>query len=157
MKFLGLFPMLAIVCFVASLSAGCVSAGGERSYNHRPISEENIIALPNVSDPSNAATITVMRDAHIWGAAMAPVLLFNGEEVAHIPNGSSLTFQVDAGHHLVGMRSLGNDAVSTMTLGLRRPTEIFERELFAEPQQHYHFRIETRGGQSNFTFQRTSS
>lgn len=136
---------------------GCVSTSGERSYSHRPISEENIIALPTVLDPSSAATVTIMRDAHIWAAAMEPMLIVNGQEVAHISNGSSLTFQIDSGNHLVGIRSLGNDAVSAVTLGIRRPTEIFERELNAESGGEYFFRIEIRGGQSNFTFQRTSN
>lgn len=137
------------------LTAACVSTTGERAYDHRPLAERDVLQRPAVT--SNApATIHVMRDSRVWGAAMAPMLLVNGEEVAHIPNGSSLTIRLDPGQHLIGIRSLGNDMVSPLTLGLRRPTEIFELELNAVEDSQYFFRIETRAG-DEFRIQRTSN
>ena len=140
---------------LALLVSACASSTGERSLNHNALGSDEVIYLPEVENASMSATIKIMRDSRIWGAAMAPMLLVDGEEIAHMRNGTSLTFQLDPGSHLIGIRSLGNDMLSPLTLGLRRPTEIFELELTAEASGQYFFRIETRAG-DEFTIQRSS-
>lgn len=146
---------LAFSVVACLLTAACVSTSGERGYDHRPLAEQEVLYRPVVT--SNApAIIHVMRDARVWGGAMAPMLLVNGEEIAHISNGSALTLELDPGQHLIGIRSLGNDMVSPFTLGIRRPTEIIELELNAASDGQYFFRIETRAG-DEFSIQRTSN
>ena len=124
--------------------------------HHTPLPIDRVQYLPAAESPETGATVTILRDAHFYGAAMAPMLLVDGEEVAHISNGSSLTFTVDEGSHLIGMRSIGNDMLTPLTLGMHRPTEITELELNAEAGEQYYYRIEIRAGRDNATIQRTS-
>ena len=130
------------IIFTVVVLQGCATSASDPSFTHKPVSAERIISLPRITIPATASTVRVLRDSQFKGSAMGTTLTFNGQEVAEIQNGEKLTFTVDSGEHLLGLRFLGNDPVlGLFTLGLARPKRFVESPTRFEPGKEYIFRI----------------
>lgn len=103
---------------------------------------ERIAVLPRLSDGSPFAVVHVIRDAQFTGSAMTTTLTIDGIDAAHIRSGEKLTFKIQPGEHLLGLKFLGNDPVlGPLTLGLARPKRFIESATIFESGREYYFRI----------------
>ena len=73
---------------------------------------------------------------------MTTTLTINGQDAAAINNGEKVTFQIEPGEHLLGLKFLGNDpAWGALTLGLVRPKRFIESATRFDAGKEYFFRI----------------
>jgi hypothetical protein len=136
-------PMRTTLVLALALAVqGCATTASDPSKSHTPVPAVRVLALPAAENPSQAPIVHVMRDAQFKGAAMTTTLTFDGQEIAHIESGESLTFKVEPGEHLLGLKFLGNDPVlGILTLGIARPKRFIESATRFEPGRDYFFRI----------------
>ena len=126
-----------ILLIVALTIQGCATAASNPSSTHKPVPAARILALPSVKEPANAATVHVMRDAQFVGSAMTTTFTFNGNDAAHIQSGEKVTFKVEPGEHLVGLKFLGNSPI----FGIFRPKRFIESATHFVAGREYIFRI----------------
>lgn len=103
---------------------------------------ERIVGLPMLAEGAPFAVVHVMRDAQFTGSAMTTTFTVDGTDAAHIRSGEKLTFKIQTGEHLLGLKFLGNDPVlGPLTLGLARPKRFIESATIFESSREYYFRI----------------
>ena len=93
-------------------------------------------------EPSPFAKVSVVRDRQFKGGGLTTTLTFNGKDAANIRSGEKVTFRVEPGEHLLGLRFLGNDPIlGALTLGMARPKRFIESATRFEAGREYLFRI----------------
>ena len=123
---------------------GCATStsASDPSMTHNRVPTDRVVEIPPIKDLATASTVHIMRDAQIKGSAMTTTVTIDGQDAAHVENGEKLTFKIDAGEHLIGLKFLGNDPVmGWLTLGIARPKRFSETATRFEPGREYFFRI----------------
>lgn len=135
--------MRILLSFLLSLFVlGCATIASNPSQSHNFVPPERILYFPTVMEPSPFAKVSVVRDRQFKGGGLTTTLTFNGKDAANIRSGEKVTFRVEPGEHLLGLRFLGNDPIlGALTLGMARPKRFIESATRFEAGREYLFRI----------------
>jgi hypothetical protein len=122
--------MIKLIVIVGCLaSAGCATSPSTLT-SARSVPAQRIAHLPMASNPKMAARITILRDVGFAGSAATVKLRLNGNPVASFHPRESLTFTLDPGEYVFGVKP-----VPDLGSGLN------ELSLTAKAGEHYFFRI----------------
>ncbi|MBM2854452.1 MAG: hypothetical protein HW417_1380 [Steroidobacteraceae bacterium] len=131
-----------LIVVVAIALAGCAIQASNPQLKHDTVPPKRVMGLPPAKDPAASATVHVMRDSQIAGSAMNTVLTIDGEDAARIRDGEEVTFSLEPGEHLLGLKFTGNNPVSGgFTFGFHRPKRFNESATQFEAGKIYIFRI----------------
>lgn len=124
------------VILIAATFCGCtttpVSVGKAQSVSSDRIYEP----YKKYSDQKESgAKITVVRDSGMLGAAGSAALFVNGEIVARVRAGESITLNVDSGDNVLGV------GPGTKMSWEKDNVELIEQTLNAQAGKDYYFRI----------------
>ncbi len=141
---------LLFLGLVVGVITGCSTTPVGVNESH-PVSQDRVYEAYNKYSVPNEtlSNVVILRDNGILGAAGSAALFVNGEIVARVKAGESITLHLKPGDNILGI------GPGSKLHWEKDSTELIEQTLNAEPEKTYYFRI-TIDRTKGLILQRTS-
>lgn len=142
-KMISIKVLVPQILVSAALLQGCDTTP-IRVAQADPVPSERVLSIPKVSRDANSkvARITITRDAGFAGSGPSLFLSLDGEPVAYFRRSETLSFDVQAGEHIVSV-------IPSPSFG----AALREFEVHISPGAHNFYRLSVTT--AAFNFQRT--